>query len=118
MKKHFVTLLFAGIFLSSCQPTLYTYQYGQVNQTQVLLSGANFKNLGNFKGMSIGRKSAILQKTDGLVSMAKTDLYENAKNAGVIMSGSRMLVNISVDIVENKYMAKCTVSADIIEFTK
>jgi len=68
--------------------------------------------------MSIGAKSAILKKTDGLVSMAKTDLYENAKAAGVEMNGSRTLINISVDIVENNYAAKCTISADIIEFIK
>ena len=118
MKKIYFAITIIGL-LSSCKPTLYSGSYGHVNQTQVVLSGANFKVLGSFKGVASEKKMIISVKDmEGLISRAKTNLLANAEAAGVDLTGSRTLVNACLDITQNKTMVAVTISAEIIEFTK
>lgn len=118
MKKIYLLLSVITLFLTtSCKPTLYLGHYGQVNQTQVVLSNANFKVLGSFSGSAIAKKSTTsIKNKSGLIALAKINLLENAKNAGVELKGSRTLMNISTDIIQNKNRVKVVVSAEIIEF--
>lgn len=103
----------------SCKPTFYAGTYGQANQTQVVLSGSNFKVLGSFKGVASEKKMQVsIKDSEGLISKAKTNLLANAKLAGVELTGSRTLVNASVDITQNQRMMTATMSAEIVEFTK
>ncbi len=119
MKKIYLLLSVSTILLiSSCKPALYGGSYGQINQTQVVLSEANFKVLGSFTGSAIAKKSTVSVKDkSGLVASAKADLLENAKNAGIELKGSRTLINVSTDIIQNQNKVKAVISADIIEFT-
>ena len=113
-------LLFA--ILSSCKPTQYGGSnafYGQVNQTQVVLSEANFKVLGSFVGHSTARTSLLSVKDkEGLVTAAKQDFLNNAKAAGVTLTGSRTIINSCVDFLNNDNRVTVTFSGEIIEFTK
>lgn len=107
------------VLLSSCKLTSYQGNYGQLNQSQVVLSGANFKVLGSFKGVASAKKSKIsIKNEEGIVALAKANLLENAKSQGVILTGSRTLINVTVDLIQNPKMVTATVSAEIIEFTK
>jgi hypothetical protein len=118
MKKIYLTVIILAL-LASCRPTLYLGNYGQVNQTQVVLSGANFKVLGSFKGIATEKKMKLSVKDqEGLVSKAKANLLINAKAAGVELTGSRTLINVCVDVIQNSKMVTATISAEIIEFTK
>ena len=119
MKKIYLLLsVFIALLTSSCKPALYNGSYGQINQTQVVLSDANFKVLGSFTGSAIANKSTVsIKDKSGLVASAKADLLENAKNAGIELKGSRTLINVSTDIIQNQSKVKVVVSADIIEFT-
>jgi len=118
MKKIiFLSGLMLILFLTSCQSTFYTGSFGQSIQTQVILSKSNFKVLGSFSGTAIARKSSFsIKKKSGLISLAKKNLLENAKKAGIELKGSRTLINISTDVIQNKNKVKVVVSADIIEF--
>lgn len=120
MKKIYFTFAIIVIgLLTSCKLTSYQGNYGQVNQTQVVLTNTNFKILGSFKGVATAKKVKMsIRDEEGLVSKAKTNLLENAKTAGVTLTGSRTLINVTVDLIQNKKMATATVSAEIIEFTK
>jgi hypothetical protein len=120
MKKNYFTfaLIVIGL-LSSCKLTSYQGNYGQLNQTQVLLTNSNFKILGSFKGVATAKKIKMsIKDEEGVVSRAKANLLENAKTAGVTLTGSRTLINVSVDLIQNKKMVTATVSAEIVEFTK
>jgi hypothetical protein len=118
MKKIYFAI-FLAVTLASCKPTLYLGNYGQVNQTQVVLSASNFKVLGSFKGIATQKKFKVSVKDqEGLISQAKSNLLANAKTAGVELTGSRTLINVCVDVVQNKNKVTATVSAEIIEFTK
>ena len=78
---------------------------------------ANFNVLGSFTGSAIAKKStASIKDKSGLVALAKTNLLENAKNAGIELKGSRTLTNITTDIIQNQTKVKVVVSAEIIEF--
>ena len=81
MKKIYLLLSVSTILLiSSCKPALYGGSYGQINQTQVVLSEANFKVLGSFTGSAIAKKSTVSVKDkSGLVASAKADLLETPK---------------------------------------
>jgi hypothetical protein len=120
MKKNYFTLAIIVIgLLSSCKLTSYQGNYGQVNQTQVLLTNSNFKILGSFKGVAAAKKIKMsIKDEEGIVSKAKANLLENAKTAGVTLTGSRTLINVTVDLIQNKKMVTATVSAEIVEFTK
>lgn len=118
MKKFFLPLFIVSVFVS-CKATLYVGNYGQVNQTQVVLSGANFKVLGSFTGVATQKKFKMtVQDQQGLISVAKAKILANAKAAGVDLTGSRALVNVCVDVVQNSSKVTVTVSGEIIEFTK
>lgn len=118
MKRSYIVLtLFAILITASCKPTLYVGNYGEVNQTQVVLSNGNFNVLGSFTGTSMAKKNVTsIKNKSGLIALAKTDLLQNAKNAGVELTGSRTLINISTDIIQNDKHVKVVISADIIEF--
>jgi hypothetical protein len=120
MKKQYLFLTLAIILVTaSCKPTLYTGNYGQVNQTQVVLSNANFNVLGSFTGTAIAKKSVTtIKNKEGLISLAKKDLLANARNAGVELKGSRTLMNITTDVIQNEKHVKVVVCAEIIEFTR
>ncbi len=105
--------------ITSCKLTSYQGNYGQVNQTQVVLANSNFKILGSFKGVATAKKIKLtIKDEEGIISKAKANLLENAKTAGVSLTGSRTLINVTVDLIQNKKMVTATVSAEIIEFTK
>ncbi|MFM2207165.1 MAG: hypothetical protein RL213_1140 [Bacteroidota bacterium] len=118
MKKLFISILLISSF-SACKRTFYIGNYGQGNQTQVVLSGSNFSILGSFKGIATEKKKKVsIRDVEGMISKAKNNLLANAKAAGVELKGSRTLANVSVDIIENRKMVTYTVAAEIIEFTK
>jgi hypothetical protein len=107
------------LLLSACKPTLYLGNYGQVNQTQVVLSGNNFKVLGSFTGVASESKNVIgIKNKEGLIAQAKADLLAKAKSAGIELTGSRALVNVAVDVIQNDNRITTTVSAEIIEFNR
>jgi hypothetical protein len=117
MKKTIYALVL-GATMTSCATT-YDMNYGNINQTEIVLTNANFNNLGNFHGsVTEMRSKASIKNMEGLISRAKADLLLQAKNAGVEVKGSRMLVNFSVDVMKNFRRITVTVNADIIEFTK
>lgn len=116
--KKVVYALSLATFLTSCA-TIYEADYGNINQTEIVLTNANFNNLGNFHGSVTEKRTKVsIKNMEGLISRAKADLLLNAKNAGVEVKGSRMLVNISVDVMKNFRRITVTVNADVIEFTK
>lgn len=107
------------LFLGACKPTTYLGNFGQVNQTQVVLSNANFNVLGSFKGIATEKKMKLSVKNkEGLISQAKADLLANAKAQGVEMTGARTLTHVCVDVIANAKSVTATVSAEIIEFVK
>jgi hypothetical protein len=123
MKKIVIATFFAAfVLLSSCKPTSFGGSnafYGQVNQTQVVLNSANFKVLGSFVGTSSSKTSLLSVKDkEGLVTAAKQDFLNNAKAAGVTLTGSRAIVNTRVDYMNNDNRITVTFSGEIIEFTK
>lgn len=110
-------LCFLCSIFYSCKTTSYTGNIGQSVVTEVSLSGANFKVLGSFTGTATAKKTAInIKNKSGVVSGAKMDLINNAKTAGVELTGSRTLINVTTDIIENSNRLTCTMSAEIIEF--
>ena len=118
MKKLLFVFAVASL-LSSCKTTSYTGSLGQVTQTQVVLTGSNFKVLGSFSGTASEKIEVIgIKNRQGLVAQAKANMLANAKSAGVDLTGSRALVNVAVDVIQNKNRVTTTVSAEIIEFSK
>ena len=114
-----VAFVAASTLIISCKPTLYTGSLGNVNQTQVVLTKGNFKVLGSFSGTASSPKMLIgIKNKQGIVAEAKANLLENAKKSGVELTGSRTLINITTDLVENPNRVTVTVSAEVIEFTK
>lgn len=113
-------LLFVAVVgLSSCKQTSFAGGYGQLNQTQVVLSNANFKVLGSFAGTASMKKMLLgVKDKEGLIAQAKADLLAKAKAGGAELIGSRALINVTVDLVQNANRITATVSADVIEFTK
>lgn len=111
--------LFVALIITSCKPAYYQGSYGQANQTQVILNNANFKVLGSFSGTVTSKKNKISIKNEkGLIANAKSKFLENARLAGIELTGSRTLTNVSVDIIENNNKITSTFSAEIIEFIK
>lgn len=105
--------------LNSCKIAVYESNIGQSISTEIDLSEANFNVLGSFTGSSSVKKTSLsVRGQEGIVSLAKKDLLENAKKAGIELKGARALINVSTDIVENKTRINCTISAEIIEFVK
>ena len=124
MKKFLCIIVIALIItgFSSCRSTQFGGSnafYGQVNQTQVVLDNANFRVLGSFVGSSTSKTSLLSVKDkEGLVTAAKRDFLNNAKAAGVTLTGSRAIVNSCVDYMNNGKRVTVTFSGEIIEFTK
>jgi hypothetical protein len=119
MKVLFYFLLILSIVFTSCKYTYYGGNVNQLTQTQVVLSSGNFKVLGSFTGTSTYKKQKVTIRTkEGLYTLAKDDMLNNAKNAGITLIGARTLINITTDYIENPRRITVTYSADIIEFTK
>lgn len=117
MKKIIIITLITAGFTSCKTPSLYSGGYQQQNQTQVILSDSNFKVLGSFTGTATEKiLTGNITNKEGIISQAKTKMLENAKAAGVLLTGSRALVNVSVDLIETKKRISATMSAEIIEF--
>ena len=117
MKKIIFLALIAST-LTACKPTLYSGNFGQVNQTQVVLSNANFKVLGSFSGtVTENKMTSSVKDREGIISQAKRNLLANAKAKGIELTGSRTLTSVCVDVVQNSRKVTVTVSAEIIEFT-
>lgn len=105
--------------MASCKSTYYKLDYSQVNQTQVVLSEGNFTVLGSFTGSATENKMKVsIKNMEGILAIAKANLLAKAKSAGVELKGSRALINVSTDMIENNKMVTVTISAEIIEFTK
>lgn len=118
-----MVLFCAVVFVfTSCLPVQYGGSnafYGQVNQTEIVLNQNNFNVLGSFSGRAVGNVNAFSVKDkNGLVSQAKQNFLDNAKAAGVTLTGGRAIVNSCVDYVTNGKKVAVTFSAEIIEFTK
>lgn len=116
IKSLLLFFIFVGI-LSSCKSTSYQGFIGQNITTEVSLSKANFKVLGSFSGTATAKKTAInIKNKSGVISAAKMNLLENAKAQGVELTGSRTLINVTTDLIDNSNRVTCTMSAEIIEF--
>lgn len=115
--KHVLVAIALVVVGTSCLPTKFSGTYAPLNQTQVVLSSNNFRVLGSFTGVASDKKMKFSVKNkDGLIARAKADLLEKAKAAGVTLDGSRTLVNVTVDVMQNKKRITASVSAEIIEF--
>jgi len=107
------------LFMFSCQSTKYQGILGNATSTHVELNNANFKVLGSFIGIATAKKIVWgIKDRAGLISEAKKDLLQKAKKAGTELTGSRALINFTIDLIENRNRITCSVSAEIIEFTK
>ena len=120
MRKTQLTILICSLFFASCSKTIYTYTgiMGNNTQTEVILERNNFKTLGTFSG-TITEKKLSRDKTnvEGIISQARKQMLENAKLAGVELTGSRTVTNVAVDMIQNEVRVIVTYSATIIEFT-
>ncbi len=97
----------------------FTVSAGNGTITNVNLSDANFKNLGNFIGTATTKKVLFsIKEMEGLGAEARKNLIENAKKAGVELKGARILSNIIIDKLETKDRVTISISADVIEFIK
>jgi hypothetical protein len=113
-----ITFFSLVLLLTSCRVTYKGY-IGQNINTEIDLSNSNFNVLGSFTGSySVKKTSFSVKNQGGIISEAKKNLIENAKKEGVELKGSRALVNVTTDIVQNRRRITCTMSAEIIEFTK
>ena len=85
----------------------------------MVLKENNFNVLGSFQGHYTTKVKLVnIKDQEGLVAAAKQDFLNNARAAGVTLTGSRTIINPSVDIVKNRKRVTVTFSAEIIEFTK
>lgn len=120
MRKPQLTFLICALLFASCSKTVYTYEglMGNNTQTEVILQSNNFKSLGTFSG-TITEKKLNRDKTnvEGIISQARKQMLENAKSAGVELTGSRTVTNVAVDLIQNDVRVIVTYSATIIEFT-
>ncbi len=111
--------IFIVPFIYSCKPVQFVVSAGNGTVTNVNLSQANFKNLGNYTGTASMKKALFsIKDKEGLGAEAKQNLIENAKKAGVELTGSRILTNVIIDKLETKDRVNISISADIIEFDK
>ncbi|MCR4738195.1 MAG: hypothetical protein K5846_08575 [Bacteroidales bacterium] len=111
MKKLFLIAFFGitAMLATSCLPLKSLSSNQNVNQTQVILSQANFKVVGIARGEAKGNTDTKI-----LVQNAYSKMIENAN-----LTGSQALVNINYERRDKHN--RCThviVTATIIEFTK
>lgn len=117
MKKA-ILIMIAAVALISCKTSsIYSGGYQQQNRTQINLSSANFNVLGSFTGTATEKiMTGNITNKEGIISQAKAKMLEQAKAAGVELTGSRALVNVSVDMIKTKKRISATMTAEIIEF--
>ncbi|MBO4644971.1 MAG: hypothetical protein J5642_00460 [Bacteroidales bacterium] len=120
--KKLLFIVIAIIALSSCKTVQFGGNnsfYGQINQTQVILNSNNFRVLGSFVGHASAKYSMLsIKDKDGVVTAAKQDFLNNARAAGVELTGSRAIINTCVDYITTEDKITVTFSGEIIEFTK
>jgi hypothetical protein len=117
--KKVIAIILTIVTISSCKETMYVGSVGQQQQTQVVLTNSNFKVLGSFEGSATYSKMQTgIKNKEGIVSAAKADFIHNAKAAGVELTGSRAIVNVVTDVIENKNRITVTYAAEVIEFTR
>lgn len=117
--KHLIFGFVVLIGLAGCKSTIYVGNVGQQHQTQVVLTGSNFKVLGSFEGSASYRKQQVgIKDKEGLMSAAKADFLQKANAAGAGLTGSRAIVNVVTDIIENENRITATYSAEVIEFNR
>jgi len=115
--KALTSLLLLCVIFASCKSTYYNAALTPITQTQVELSQANFNTLGTFSGLASEKTYNLgIKNAEGVVSQAKKKMLENAKAAGVELVGSRALVNVSIDVIQNENRVTVTYNATIIEF--
>lgn len=114
----FVIVLSVSLF--SCKPTSFISSIGNINSTEISLKEANFEVLGSYSGTYTTKRTlANIKNNQGLISNAKAELLKAAEADGVTLTGgSRTLSNVVIDVVENRKRVTCTITAEIIEFTK
>lgn len=118
MKKVIVIALIVSVF-TSCRSSIFSGGYHQLNQTQTVLSSANFEVLGSFTGTATEKiLTGNIKNKEGIIAQAKSKMLDNAKSAGIELLGSRALVNVSIDLIETNKRVTATISAEIIEFKK
>ena len=116
-KKLFFAFVGLLLTLTSCKTSSYAGKVGQQLQTQVVLNQANFKCLGTFTGEAYAKKTQFnFKDNQGAMVKAKLNLLENARNAGVELTGSRVLINITTEVVEHDKKIMARMTAEIIEF--
>ncbi len=122
MKKlsFILTIIIIGLVLSGCSYGRYTNlsQNLNLNQTQIVLSEANFKVVKRVSKSIIYKQSAIRFDSDQLYQSAYAELLKEAK-----LTGSQVLINVTVEIVErvsgfwiSKSDCAIIVSGIVIEF--
>lgn len=115
--KKIISIIIIAMAFTSCRTSMHSGGYHQQNQTQTVLSSANFTVLGSFTGTATEKiMTGNITNKEGIVSQAKAKMLEQAREAGIELIGSRTLVNVSVDIIETKKRISATLSAEIIEF--
>ncbi len=100
MKKlSFILTIILGFGLSSCSVGRYVNpsQNLNLNQTQVVLSEANFKVVKHVSLPVIYTQSAMLFDSDQLKQGAYAELLRKAN-----LTGSQALINVTVELVERK----------------
>lgn len=110
-------ILISGLILLSlfsCYPTKYIINYGQ---TSITLSNANFNNLGTYTGSAIKDvKRTNIKNEKGVIAEAKKQLLINASQQGVDLNNTRILTNISIDVVRHSKKISVTMCGEILEF--
>ncbi|WP_452228189.1 DUF6567 family protein [Lacinutrix sp. MEBiC02404] len=117
MKKIILSFAIITLFASCKSASLHRGGYNQLNQTQTVLSSSNFNVLGSFSGTATEKiVTGNITNKEGIIAQAKAKLLENAKAAGITLTGSRALINVTIDVTETKKRINATISAEIIEF--
>lgn len=123
MKKNFLFIIVAAMAMSmaSCSTGRYLNNSSNVNlnQTQVVLSQANFKVVKQISATYV-YKSTMKFNADQLKESAYAALVKEAK-----LTGSQTIVNITMEQVDRasgmlipKYQQAIVVSGTVIEFIK
>ena len=117
--KHLLFVLAMTVMMASCStPVTYKAYYDKTTETRVVLNKKNFRVLGHFQGESVVKKTTNFKRSEGMLAKAREDLIQHAEKAGYALSGSRMLVNVTVDYIETDGYIKTIMAADMIEFTE
>lgn len=124
MKKHFVYLLFAAVAccITGCSTGKYVNnsQNVNLNQTQVVLSQANFRVVKQVSTTYVYKGSMKKFNANQLKESAYAALVREAN-----LTGAQTIVNVTMEMLEREggyffktYQQSVLVSGTVIEFTK